>query len=73
MMQININETEMEAINKVLAACNTIKNLQHNTECDYSKDTEYHLEVRFTGIGTTLHIVVPEFNVRKDITDYASF
>lgn len=72
-MQINMNDTEVAALNKVLLACSVIKNLQHDPEFNYEGVTniDYHLEVRFTGLGTTFIVVVEEFGISKDITDYA--
>ena len=72
-MQIKMNDTEVAALNKVLNACSTLKNLQHDPDFDYEGETnvDYHLEVRFTGLGTTFIVVVEEFGISKDITDYA--
>lgn len=69
-MQINMNDTEVAALNKVLLACSVIKNLQHDPEFKVTS-IDYHLEVRFTGLGTTFIVVVEEFGISKDITDYA--
>lgn len=71
-MQINMNGVEETALYNLLRAYSVIKNLQHDPDFDYDHATnlEYHLEVRFTTEGNIFTVVIPEFCVSKDITDY---
>lgn len=64
-----LNEKEDKARLKVLADCKAL--LEHQGKKDYS--LTYFIEVWPGAIGPSFYMCVPDFSIRKDITDVSSW
>ena len=69
-MKFEMNDTEIQKKKDILNACEFIKQQQGII----NESIEYKLILEpVSGIGWSVTLEIPEFNIKKDITDYSTF
>ena len=61
---LKLDDKEQEACDEILNACEVVSNFAG------IDSFEYYFEVRPSSIGQTITLVVPEYNISKNITNY---
>lgn len=69
-MKIEFSPKEKESAETIVAEANKIKSYQHEGNFN---PVEFYYEVKPSSIGCSIILIIPEFNIRKDITDFGCF
>lgn len=72
MKAIQLSLSEANALSDIVTVCRSMIELTTD-KGEQPRALKYHFEVHPTGIGNQVLVVVPEFGIVKDITDYDSF